>query len=82
VLYLPHLDDLHIPSACNNPAYQEKISTVVESYADNFKFKELAERYAVNIANGRFLWRKAKRVGSYFIWMAVPRCIHKKSAMH
>ncbi len=56
------LGNLNIPSACNNPAYQEKISTVVETYANNFKFKELATRYAVNIANGRFLWRN--RVGA------------------
>lgn len=51
------LGDLHIPSACNNPAYQEKISKAVLAYADKFEFKKLAARYAYNIANGSFLWR-------------------------
>lgn len=51
------LGNLHIPSACNKPAYQERISTVVRAYADEFEFRELATRYAYNIANGRFLWR-------------------------
>jgi len=51
------LGNLHLPSACNNPAYQEKISEAVRGYIDKYKFKELAARYASNIANGRFLWR-------------------------
>ena len=56
------LGNLHIPSACNNPAYQERISNAVQTYAGEFNFEELAKRYATNIANGRFLWRN--RVGA------------------
>lgn len=40
------LGDLYMPSTCSEPDYQEKISTVVNTYADKFEFKELATRYA------------------------------------
>ncbi|MEY8198660.1 MAG: type I-F CRISPR-associated protein Csy3 [Colwellia sp.] len=49
------------PSVCNKvefeAAYREKIGAYIESGVD-----ELANRYACNIANGRFLWRN--RVGA------------------
>ncbi len=46
-----------IPSACNNAAYQSKLLHTVQSYVDAHGFTELAQRYAANLANGRFLWR-------------------------
>jgi len=46
-----------IPSACNNAAYQAKLKGVVESYVSTYGFGALAQRYATNLANGRFLWR-------------------------
>lgn len=51
------LGDLAMPSACNNPDYQEKLSTIINTYIEHQELKELANRYAANIANGRFLWR-------------------------
>lgn len=51
------LGDLATPSACNDPDYQEKLSAAINGYIEAQKFTELANRYAVNIANGRFLWR-------------------------
>lgn len=51
------LGDLKTPSACNDPDYQEKLSATINGYIEDQKFSELAGRYAVNIANGRFLWR-------------------------
>ncbi len=51
------LGDLATPSACNDPDYQEKLSTTINTYIKEQQFKELANRYAANIANGRFLWR-------------------------
>ena len=51
------LGDLSTPSACNDPDYQEKLSATINAYIKDKKFKELANRYATNIANGRFLWR-------------------------
>lgn len=51
------LGDLSTPSACNDPDYQEKLSATITSYIEDHQFKELANRYASNVANGRFLWR-------------------------
>ena len=46
-----------VPSACNNSGYQAALKGVVSSYIQTHSFKELARRFACNIANGRFLWR-------------------------
>lgn len=56
------LGDLATPSTCNDPDYQKELSAVINKYADSSQFTELAKRYAINIANGRFLWRN--RVGA------------------
>lgn len=50
------------PSACNNAAYQDRLKEVVDQYQKEHGFDELAQRYATNLANGRFLWRN--RVGA------------------
>jgi len=50
------------PSACNNSAYQQQLQATVQGYVSDHGFKELARRYAHNLANGRFLWRN--RVGA------------------
>lgn len=49
------------PSACNNPLFKQSYAEAAQSYIDAFRFTELARRYAINIANARFLWRN--RVG-------------------
>ena len=56
------LGNLKQSSACNVPEYDEKLSELIESYGKEHQFDELARRYAINIANGRFLWRN--RVGA------------------
>lgn len=50
------------PAACNNADYQAKLLHTVQAYKDEHGFGELARRYAINLANGRFLWRN--RVGA------------------
>jgi CRISPR-associated protein Csy3 len=55
------LGNLEMPSVCNNPEYQKVLARKISTYMSDFQFKTLAERYAENIANGRFLWRN--RVG-------------------
>lgn len=45
------------PSACNSAEYQAKLQEVVQGYVQQHGFVELANRYAANLANGRFLWR-------------------------
>lgn len=56
------LGELSFPSTCNDPAYQAALAELIEDYIGEHSFTELAKRYAVNIANGRFLWRN--RVGA------------------
>ena len=51
------LGNLAKPSACNMPDYQKKLAYIIDGYIEEHAFKKLAERYAMNIANGRFLWR-------------------------
>ncbi|MCG7566826.1 type I-F CRISPR-associated protein Csy3 [Pseudoalteromonas sp. CnMc7-15] len=62
VFTLRILSDLHVPSTCNDPTYQAALGEIVKQYQIETEFKELAKRYAHNIANGRFLWRN--RVGA------------------
>jgi len=50
------------PSACNDAAYRAKLVATVGSYVQTHGFTELAQRYACNLANGRFLWRN--RIGA------------------
>jgi len=62
VFTLRVLSDLHVPSTCNDPAYQSALAEKIQYYQQTEGFTELAQRYAQNIANGRFLWRN--RVGA------------------
>lgn len=50
------------PSACNNETFFKSYEAVAKDYIQQYGFTELAKRYALNIANGRFLWRN--RVGA------------------
>jgi CRISPR-associated protein Csy3 len=59
------------PSACNDPTYRDRLDDTVASYVQSQGFGQLAMRYAVNIANGRFLWRN--RLASEVIKVRVRR---------
>jgi len=56
------LSGVEKPSACNNDVFNKTYQAAAKDYIENEGFKELAGRYAINIANGRFLWRN--RVGA------------------
>lgn len=45
------------PSACNDDGYRNKLLATVKGYTATQGFTALAQRYANNLANGRFLWR-------------------------
>ena len=60
-----------IPSACNNSDYQDALQQAIDSYKRETGFAELARRYAVNLANGRFLWRN--RMGAEQVEVEVHR---------
>lgn len=49
-------------TVCNSPQFAQRLQEVVKQYSEFSGFKELALRYAYNIANARFLWRN--RVGA------------------
>jgi len=66
------------PSACNKPDYKQKLTETVDGYVKEFGFKTLADRYAVNLANGRFLWRN--RVGAEQVTVFVNHMVNGKSA--
>ena len=51
------LSGVEIPSACNNVDFHKSYKEVARKYIEKEGFKELARRYATNIANARFLWR-------------------------
>lgn len=50
------------PSACNNAEFKSTLMKASSDYVQREGFKELGKRYALNIANARFLWRN--RVGA------------------
>ncbi|WP_165728020.1 type I-F CRISPR-associated protein Csy3 [Pseudoalteromonas sp. 31A1] len=56
------LGGVQTPSACNNALFKESYSKAVSTYVEKEGFKELGKRYALNLANARFLWRN--RVGA------------------
>lgn len=51
------LSGVESPSACNNASFSKKYEAVAKSYIDKTGFLELAMRFSLNLANGRFLWR-------------------------
>ncbi|HEY4541181.1 MAG TPA: type I-F CRISPR-associated protein Csy3 [Noviherbaspirillum sp.] len=60
-----------VPSACNSADYQAKLAETVQAYTQTHGFNELAERYAANLANGRFLWRN--RIGAEKVQVQVAQ---------
>ena len=65
------------PSACNNTNFLKTYQEAVTNYVEQEAFRELGLRYAINLANGRFLWRN--RVGTEFIEVEVKDLISKES---
>lgn len=51
------LGGLKQPSACNNAVFKQSYQQAVNSYLEMQGMRELGKRYALNIANARFLWR-------------------------
>lgn len=57
------LSGVQYPIACNNKTRYKEIVDMCNKYINSKDaFKELAKRYALNIANGRYLWKN--RVGA------------------
>ncbi len=56
------LSNIQQPSACNHQEFNQKYTKIANDYIEQEGFKELARRYASNLANARYLWRN--RVGA------------------
>ncbi|GAB3360455.1 MULTISPECIES: type I-F CRISPR-associated protein Csy3 [Giesbergeria] len=65
------------PSACNNADYQAKLAQTIQGYVEQYGFTVLAQRYAANLANGRFLWRN--RVGAESVQVQVSQLKNGKA---
>lgn len=63
------MGQLEEPASCNEPQFEDSLKAAVKKYRNDYQFKELAIRYANNIANGRFLW--SNRVGAELITIQV-----------
>ncbi|MFB9885312.1 type I-F CRISPR-associated protein Csy3 [Balneatrix alpica] len=61
------------PSACNDSDYRNKLLQTVASYTEHQGFTELANRYAHNLANGRFLWRN--RIGAEQVEVVISHLV-------
>ncbi|WP_439641408.1 type I-F CRISPR-associated protein Csy3 [Nevskia sp.] len=66
------------PSACNDAAYRHKLVATAASYVKTHGFTELARRYAINLANGRFLWRN--RIGAEQVEVQIAQRVDGKAA--
>lgn len=63
------LSGVENPSACNLESFRTTYFDAASGYIADAGFSELAKRYAVNLANARFLWRN--RVGAEAIEVVV-----------
>lgn len=68
------------PSACNDAAYRQKLIATVGGYVQAHGFAELAQRYAANLANGRFLWRN--RIGAEQVEVTVAQIENGQPKAH
>lgn len=66
------------PSACNDADYREKLTQTVQGYIAKNGLNELATRYALNLANGRFLWRN--RIGAESVQVYIDRLVQGEAA--
>ncbi|MDR2298495.1 MAG: type I-F CRISPR-associated protein Csy3 [Comamonas sp.] len=60
-----------MPSACNSAEYQAKLLQTVQGYVQKHGFSELGNRYAANLASGRFLWRNRQGAEEVLVEVAV-----------
>lgn len=69
-----------IPCACNNADYSAKLQATVQRYVNETGFGELSRRYAINLANGRFLWRN--RLGAEQISVEIRHLVDGNPKQH
>lgn len=67
------LGGIHKPSACNSSAFQQSYAEAVKDYIGREQFAELGRRYALNIANARYLWRNRVGVEAVEVIVKAPQ---------
>ncbi|OCG44446.1 type I-F CRISPR-associated protein Csy3 [Gilliamella sp. Fer1-1] len=63
------------PSVCNEIEYQEALEKTTQDYIQTQGLTALAKRYAINILNGRWLWRN--RMAAEQISLSITRKVDK-----
>ena len=61
------------PSACNRPAFESSVIKESNNFKESEDISILGQRYAYNIANGRFLWRNRVGAENVKICVTVPK---------
>lgn len=61
------IGDISKPFSCGDPSFEDTIIQKMTAYKEGNGLKTLAERYAYNIANGRFLWKNRANVDKILI---------------
>ena len=72
------LGNIMEPSACNESEFLKLYQEAIKSYIDKFGFEELGKRYALNLANARFLWRN--RVGAGKIKVIIKEVVEDRDS--
>ena len=67
------LGSIHKPAACNSSAFQQSYAEAVKDYIAREQFSELGRRYALNIANARYLWRNRVGVEALEVIVTTPQ---------
>ncbi|AHB09919.1 type I-F CRISPR-associated protein Csy3 [Zymomonas mobilis] len=67
------------PAACNSMEYRSKLVATISHYIDTHGLDILGNRYAANLANGRFLWRN--RLGADAISIQITRLSGDESTL-
>jgi len=63
------MGSLEQATSCNRPEFQTILTNKINDYREQVGFENLAQRYAYNLVNGRFLWRN--RVGAESIKIVI-----------
>lgn len=68
------------PRACDRPAFRQALRDYAASYRAAGGFRELAQRYATNIANGRFCWRNLGLASACEVEVRIDGVAHRFDA--
>jgi CRISPR-associated protein Csy3 len=68
------------PRACDRPAFRQALRDYAAAYSKADGFRELARRYATNIANARFCWRNLGLAAACEVEVRIDGAIYRFDA--